>query len=464
MGGDMGGWLSLPAWPAVRVLSRRVGVTNGCGRRIFGSQANDLPERTATVASSMACGDELCQQAGGDALQELARFRQGLFWCLWRRPDALFELADAVLTAGRAGSLPYLSLEPAFRRGHGMIYQALGEGGIDQEALRELLVAVRPQGWPPVFAIDASTYPRPEAETSPGREWHHHSCPGSHGSDGAAVAGWAFQWLAQLSFAADSWTAPQDQVRVGAGDDATRQAAAQIVAHAARLRAAGEAGIPLYVLDAGYDEAPLTWDLRDHLDKVQVLVRLRNDRVLYRDPPPRVPGRAGRPRIHGSGTDRLECKDPATWGRPDQELSLADGKYGQVSVMSWSGLHPKLFCRGRFAGLAKPPVIKCHLIRVTVTRLPNGRKVPGPLWLWWAGPGTPDLDLIWRAYLPASISNTLTGSQSRAWAGTTPHCATRGKWPAGPGSSSPPSPSSASPGRSPRTTGSAGSGAASRER
>ena len=30
--------------------------------------------------------------------------------------------------------------------------------------------------------------------------------------------------------------------------------------------------MPLYVLDAGYDEAPLTWDLRDHLDRVQVLV------------------------------------------------------------------------------------------------------------------------------------------------------------------------------------------------
>ena len=44
-------------------------------------------------------------------------------------------------------------------------------------------------------------------------------------------------------------------------------------------------------------------------------------------------------------------------------------------------------------------MIRCHLIRVTVTRLPNGRAVPGPLWLWWAGPGSPDLDLCWRAYL-----------------------------------------------------------------
>jgi hypothetical protein len=290
-----------------------------------------------------------------------------VYGCLWRRADALFETVDAVLTAGPVPSLPYLSLEPVLRRGHGMICQGLARGRVDDEALRGLLVAWRPRDWPLVFAVGAPTYPRPWAATSPGREWHHHACPGSHGSGGAAVAGWAFQWLAQLSFDPDSWTAPQDQVRVGAGDDATRQAARQIRAHAARLRADGETRIPLYVLDAGYDEAPLTWDLGDHLDQVQILVRLRNDRVLYRDPPPRVPHQAGRPRIHGSGADRFACKNPAIWGPPGQELALHDDRYGQVRVMSWSGLHPKLFCRGRFAGFAEPPVIRCHLIRVTVT-------------------------------------------------------------------------------------------------
>jgi hypothetical protein len=255
----------------------------------------------------MAAGGQLCQREGGAALAGLARFRQEMSWCLWRRRDALCELADAVLTAGPVPSLPYLSLEPVFRRGHGMVYQGLAEGRIDEEALRDLLVAWRPRDWPLVFAVDASTYPRPWAAASPGREWHHHSCPGNHGSDGAAVAGWAFQRLSQLSFGPDSWTAPQDQVRVGAGDDATRQAGRQIAAHSARLRADGQAGIPLYVLDAGYDEAPLTWDLRGHLGQVQILVRLRNDRVLDRDPPPRIPGKAGRPRKHGSGTDRSEC-------------------------------------------------------------------------------------------------------------------------------------------------------------
>jgi hypothetical protein len=118
--------------------------------------------------------------------------------------------------------------------------------------------------------------------------------------------------------------------------------------------------------------------------------------VTYRDPAPQ-PGRPGRPRRHGE--DRFECADPGTWGEPDQVLIRDDPRYGMVTVMSWRGLHPKLACRGHFQAMAKPPLIKCHLIRVTVGKLPNGRAVPGPLWLWWAGPDMPDLDLRSRGYL-----------------------------------------------------------------
>ena len=47
----------------------------------------------------------------GKALAGLAGFRKRLYGCLWRCPDALAELADAVLTApGPVASLPYLSL------------------------------------------------------------------------------------------------------------------------------------------------------------------------------------------------------------------------------------------------------------------------------------------------------------------------------------------------------------------
>lgn len=108
------------------------------------------------MVSSMAGGDEV--PAGGG--RGLAGFRRGLHCCLWRRGEALFELTEAVLTArGLVASLPYLSLEPGFRRGHGMVYLGLAEGRIDEEALRDLLVAARPADWPLVFAIGASTYP-----------------------------------------------------------------------------------------------------------------------------------------------------------------------------------------------------------------------------------------------------------------------------------------------------------------
>ena len=85
--------------------------------------------------------------------------------------------------ADRAGGGDAAVPEPGagFRRGHGMVYQALAEGRIDEERLRDLLVRWRPRDWPLVFAVDASTYPRPAAETSPGREWHPHSCKGHHG-------------------------------------------------------------------------------------------------------------------------------------------------------------------------------------------------------------------------------------------------------------------------------------------
>jgi len=345
------------------------------------------------VGSSMTRAVRACQEEDASALGRLARFRELLYGCLVKRADALFELGDAVLTAGPGRPLPYLSLEPAFRRGHGMVYQGLAEGRIGEEAVRDLLVAARPRDWPPVFAIDASTWPRPEAETSPGRAFQHHTGP--HGKDGA-VAGWSFQVLAQLNFDPDSWTAPHDQVLVPAGHG-TSEAAEQVKAHAARLAAAGETRVPLYVLDAGYGEAELAWELRQELaaGQVQVLVRVRSDRVLYRDWH-RQPGQRGPDGTHGTP---FACKKPATWGPPDQELAVADGRYGQVHVTAWAGLHPKLKARHAFAGFTTLPVLKGTLIRIKVTRLPGGKASPDPIWLFYPGPSHPDLDLCWRAYL-----------------------------------------------------------------
>lgn len=103
--------------------------------------------------------------AGRDGL---VSFRRRLFGTFSAWGDALFELTDALLCAtGPLSSVPSLSLEPEFTRSHGSLYKALQKGRIDEDRLRRLLVANRPADWPMVFAVDASTFDRCDAECSP---------------------------------------------------------------------------------------------------------------------------------------------------------------------------------------------------------------------------------------------------------------------------------------------------------
>ena len=68
----------------------------------------------------------------------LRGFRRSFYEWFRRRRDALFELADAILTAdGTAPSPAHLSLQPPHRRGWGSLYAALWRGRIDEEALAE---------------------------------------------------------------------------------------------------------------------------------------------------------------------------------------------------------------------------------------------------------------------------------------------------------------------------------------
>jgi hypothetical protein len=324
-------------------------------------------------------------------LARLGAFRTELHACFTRRADALLELGDALLSSQAPfPSLPHLSLEPVHQRGWGSVYAALARGRVDTERLRDLLARHLPPADPLVFAVDVTTWPRCDAECSPERGYYYH--PSRHSAGQPIIAGWAFQWICQLSFDRDSWTAPVDAARLHPLDDTDQQAACQVRALLGRLPAGGP--VPLVVFDGGYDSAQLTLDLADL--PIVVLVRLRSDRCFYADPPPRPPGATGRPRRHGA---KFSCADPATWPAPTATLHTSDDQYGSVTVHAWSGLHPKQQ-RHPGHGTRRPrPIVRGTIIRVAVERVPAKTRPPKVLWLWWAGPGHLDLDLAWRAYI-----------------------------------------------------------------
>ena len=325
----------------------------------------------------------------------LRTFRSHLYGCFTRWNDAMFELCDAMLcSASPVASVPTLSLEPEFSRSHGSLYKSLARGWIDTGRLRGLLVANRPADWPLIFAVDASTWARCDAETSPERGFHYSAS--KHSAGKPIVAGWSYQWVSQLDFAANSWTAPLDVTRIAPHQNPTSATTDQVTRLVGLLPQNRE--VPLFVFDAGYDVVAISHELKDL--RCEVLGRIRDDRVFYTDPPPRAnrpPGTGGRPPRHGK---RFKCSDPKTWAPPPDRLVANDPRYGQVTVTAWHDMHPRLGGRGHWTDHDALPIVKGSIIRVDVEHLPKPTsRAKKTLWLWWSGDGVPDLDLCSRAYL-----------------------------------------------------------------
>src|SRR5712671_6882529 len=328
------------------------------------------------------------------ALAALEEFRLRLYGCLTARADALFELCDAVLCADHAvTSLVQMSLEPEFRRGHGALYDALREGKIDDERFFALLAETLPQAvdgpearewiaghdvidrgllekalaglpardaaqvreacarWARLrFAVDATAYPRPGAECSPGREHVHNGACHCKGSSKTAP-GWEYQFIAAIGHLRTAWAAFTDAART-APATRTEQTIAQVKAVLRRLRAAGHGhrAAPLFIFDAGYSAAALTDGLLGC--PAHILVRLAAGSVFYADAVT-WEGKNGRPARRGPA---VHCLEPADFaadtgkgprGRkkalspnpePGETLTLPDTPlYGTVRAEAWHG-------------------------------------------------------------------------------------------------------------------------------
>ena len=93
----------------------------------------------------------------------------------------------------------------------------------------------------------------------------------------------------------------------------------------------------LVVTDAGYDITRLASVLADL--PVELVGRLRSDRVLRLSKPPRLSGTTGRPLKHGP---EIALDTPATWPTPQHTTSTETSRYGTAVATSWDRVHPRL--------------------------------------------------------------------------------------------------------------------------
>jgi DDE superfamily endonuclease len=340
--------------------------------------------------------------AGVEPLALLSRFRLDFHACLTARADELSELADAVLCGdGPVRTLAGLSLAPEHRRGHGALYDAVNHGRIGIGRLRRSLAGLplpRAADGRLVLAADVSNWLRPGAATSPDRLFCH--VYGRGKGQAQMIPGWPYSVIAALEPGRTSWTAVLDAVRLGPDDDETEVTAAQVREVVTRLIEAGhwcDGDLRIVVVfDAGYDVTRLAYLLADL--PVELLGRLRSDRVMWLPAPARQPGAMGRPRKHGR---ELALADPAACPDPQVTTRTVTSRYGTAVAASWDRVHPRLTHRAAWLDHDGPlPVIEGTLIRLQVDHLPGDRD-PKPMWLWWSqASGLPDdVDRLWQAFL-----------------------------------------------------------------
>ncbi|MFI1913250.1 transposase [Nocardia sp. NPDC020380] len=214
------------------------------------------------------------------------------------------------------------------------------------------------------------------------------------------IPGWPYSFVAVLEPGPSSWTQILDAVRLGPEDDAAAITATQLRGVVERLIAAGQwhPGDPeiMIVTDAGYDVSRLGWTLRDL--PVEVVGRLRSDRVMRLPKPPRLPGTNGRPPMHGP---EFRFTDPQSWPQPTLATTTATANYGKATAQAWDRVHPRLTRRAAWLDHDEAlPVIEGTLIRLEVEHLAKDRAAP-PIWLWSSktGAAVEDIDRAWQAFL-----------------------------------------------------------------
>jgi hypothetical protein len=306
------------------------------------------------------------------------RVRQQMYGCFERSADALFNLCDALLSEPQARSLPELSLSVFFQRRWPSVYEALQDGRIDVERLREVfvhaLLADKPADEPVWIGLDSSSMERLEAEKSRDRGMIYVSnLP--HATTPVSV-GWQFSTLMLLPEQPSSWVGILDQRRISTEQTAIEVGIEQLRAVLPRIKRE-----VIVLADRWYAGARFVQVCREL--GCAGLIRLKRNRKLYRPAPPRT-GKRGAPCKHGA---LFQGTRPETQGPADAEWEGVDEHGKRVLVSCWQGLH-----------FREAPQAEVTVIRVHREAARGTKRDPRESWFIWTSPQPVPLEQVRPSY------------------------------------------------------------------
>jgi len=305
----------------------------------------------------------------------ISQFRQEVYCRFEQRADAVLDLVDGLTTAMAVESPVAVSESPLFRRRFSSVYDALDHGRLDLFWLRKLLNRHQPEaaetiaGYE-VYAVDCTEDEHAEAETLPDR---HQTRKGRFAPK---IVGHRYSWLSRLVQWRTSWCMPQDIERVTTASTDSQVAADQVKQldkQSDRLKAV--------VADSLYSNVVFL-SIFLTLQTVFALVRLRSNRVLYEEPPPRTGAEKGRPRTHG---DKFDVGQPKRQPDRCQEITFL----GQaVHLRAWHDLH-----------FRQLPALVGLVLCIEFLKADGTPRFKRPIYLFWTGPSTVALEDLCRMYL-----------------------------------------------------------------
>jgi hypothetical protein len=325
------------------------------------------------------------QETIQEHINRIIEFRQAIHTHgFGKQRDALSEVVDAICLTETISSFPMLSLCQSFQRQWHSLYKAVERGTIEDGWLSRHLAQQVPLEGIQYYALDGSAWPRPRARTMDDRQYIYHPTAAVNGA--SICIGYPYSLLDWVPEAHRSWSLSVSVKRIPSHMTAGEMGVAQIKDLSAS-RADLHRVLDIVAADGKYGNAKFLRPLKDQ--GCGIVVRLRQDRVLYQAPEQPLKRKRGRPRIHGK---RFAFKEPETWDIPDEVISFEHAKSGQVKLERWNNLHGK-----------NDADVPMDVIRASIHL--ERDKPPKPIWLGWQPPPFIPSDLvvnaqtIWQAYV-----------------------------------------------------------------